>query len=108
MEHAGEVQERRFASGGCRLHGDEVCASHDVVQAAEAHVCQIFSHFACQEAEVVHHIFIVSAEVLAQLRVLGGDTDGAGVGVAFSHHDAAQNNQCRGAESKLLGAEQSH
>ncbi len=37
---------------------------------------------------------------------LGGDAHGAGVGVALAHHDAADGDQRRGAEAKLLRAQQ--
>jgi len=38
----------------------------------------------------------------AQFRILGGDTNRAGVGVALARHDTASRNECRGAESKFL------
>ena len=43
---------------------------------------------------------------LAQLGVLGGDADRAGVEVADPHHDAARHDQRGGGEAELLGAEQ--
>ena len=46
------------------------------------------------------------AELLAQLRVLGGDADRAGVEVADPHHDAAHHDQRRGGEAVLLRAQQ--
>ena len=45
-------------------------------------------------------------EPLAQLGVLGGDADRAGVEVADPHHDAAAHHQRGGGEAELLGAEQ--
>ena len=42
----------------------------------------------------------------AQLGVLGRDADRAGVEVADPHHDAAGDDQRRGGEAELLGAEQ--
>ena len=45
-------------------------------------------------------------EALAQLGVLGGDADRAGVEVADPHHDAAADDQRGGGEAVLLGAEQ--
>ncbi len=45
-------------------------------------------------------------EPLAQLRVLGGDADRAGVEVADAHHDATADDQRGGGEAVLLGAEQ--
>ena len=45
-------------------------------------------------------------ELLAQLGVLRGDADGAGVEVADAHHDAARHDERRGREAELLGTEQ--
>ncbi len=45
-------------------------------------------------------------ELSAQLRVLRGDADGAGVEVTLAHHDAAHRNERRRAQTDLFGAEQ--
>ena len=47
-----------------------------------------------------------AAEARAQLGILGGDPDRAGVEVADPHHDAAHRDQRRGREAELVGAEQ--
>ena len=47
-------------------------------------------------------------EPLAQLLVLGGDTDGAGIHVAFAHHHATQYDQGRSGETKLLRTQHRH
>ena len=44
-------------------------------------------------------------EVLAQLRVLGGDADGTGVEVADAHHDATRDDERRRREAELLGTQ---
>ena len=48
----------------------------------------------------------LAGEALAQLGVLGGHTDRAGVEVADAHHDAARHDERGGGEAELLGAEQ--
>ena len=48
----------------------------------------------------------LAAEALAQLGVLGGDADRAGVEVADAHHHAARHDERGGGEAELLGAEQ--
>ena len=48
----------------------------------------------------------VARELLAQLRVLRGHADRAGVEVADAHHDAAERHQRRRREAELLGAQQ--
>ena len=58
---------------------DEVGTAHDILQTGEAHISQILAYFLCQEAEIIYHVFIVSAEVGPQLGVLGRYAHGAGV-----------------------------
>jgi hypothetical protein len=48
----------------------------------------------------------LAGEARAQLGVLGGDADRAGVQVADPHHDAAADHERGGGEAELLGAEQ--
>jgi hypothetical protein len=48
----------------------------------------------------------LAGEALAQHRVLRGHADRAGVEVALAHHDAARDDQRRGREAELVGAEQ--
>ena len=56
------------------------------------------------ESEIVHHGLGVTGELGAQLRVLGGDADRAGVEMALAHHDAPDRDQRAGGEAQLLGA----
>ena len=48
----------------------------------------------------------LTGEALAQHRILGGDTDRAGVQMTLAHHDAAFDHQRRGGETELIGTEQ--
>ena len=48
----------------------------------------------------------LAGELRAQLGVLGGDADRAGVQMADAHHDAAERDEGRGGEAEFLGAEQ--
>ena len=48
----------------------------------------------------------IAGEAFAQLGVLGGDADRAGVEMADAHHDAAHGDQRRGGKTEFLGAEQ--
>ena len=57
------------------------------------------------EEEEVDDVLGRALEALAQLRVLRGDADRAGVEVAGAHHDAARRDQRRGREAHLVGAE---
>ena len=58
------------------------------------------------QEEEVHHVLGLAGKLLAQLRVLRGDADRAGVEVALAQHDAAHRDQARGGHAELLGAQQ--
>ena len=42
------------------------------------------------QEQVVDHVLGLAGELLAQLRILGRDPDGAGVEMTLAHHDAAE------------------
>ena len=73
---------------------------------AETEFGHDLAQFLGHEPHEIDDVLGVARESLAQLRVLGGHADGAGVQVADAHHDAAEGDQRRGRESELLGAEQ--
>ena len=54
-----------------------------------------FSEFLCYEHHKVYYIFRFSSESLSEFRVLCFDTNGAGIKVADSHHNASQCNRKR-------------
>ena len=66
----------------------------------------MLAHLFGDELEEVDDELGLAAELLAQLRVLGRDTDRARVEVADAHHDAAAHDERRGREAELLRAEQ--
>ena len=66
----------------------------------------IAAHVLGDVEEVVDDVLRRAGEAAAQLRILGGDPDRAGVQVADAHHDAAGRDQRRGREADLVGAEE--
>jgi hypothetical protein len=77
-----------------------------LLERAEAELGQQLAHLLGDEEHEVSTNSGLPAEAGAQLGVLGGDADRAGVEVADAHHDAARHDQRRGGEAELLGAEQ--
>ena len=67
---------------------------------------EVLAHLLGDELHEVHDELRLARELLAQLGVLGRDTDRARVEVADAHHDAAAHHERRGREAELLGAEQ--
>ncbi len=89
-----------------RLEVQPVDAADHLVHRAEAERRHVLAHLLGDEAEEVRDELGLAGEALAQLGVLRGDADRAGVEVADAHHDAAQHHQRRRREAELLGAEQ--
>ena len=65
-----------------------------------------FADFLGDEAHEVDDVRGIAGESFAQLRVLRGDADRAGVEMADAHHDAAQRNQRRGGKAEFLRPQQ--
>ena len=74
----------------------------------EAHFCQRLTHLLCKEAEIVYHIFVVSTEVLTQLRILSSHTHRTSIGMTLTHHYTTQHNEHGSTKTKLLGTQQCH
>lgn len=77
-----------------------------LLDGAEAELGEDLADLFGDELEEVDDVLGLAGEPLAQRRVLRGDADRAGVQVADAHHDAAGDDERRGRETELLGAEQ--
>ncbi len=106
VEQPREVETLGLPVTHCPAHVDEIGAADHVAEAAEAEprhqATDLFGH----EEEVVDHMFRLAREALAQLRVLGGHTHGAGIEVALAHHDAAGHDQRGRRKAELVGPQQ--
>ena len=67
---------------------------------------QVLAHLLADELEEIDDELGFAREALAQLRVLCGYADRAGVQMTDAHHHAAAHHQRRTGEAKLFGAEQ--
>ena len=81
-------------------------AAHHFLQRAEAKLGHEFAHFHGDEAHEIGGMLRIAAKLGAQLWILGGDADGAGVQMADAHHDAAQRDERSRGEAELLSAQQ--
>jgi ATP/maltotriose-dependent transcriptional regulator MalT len=81
----------------------QIDVADHLVDGAETELGHDFAHFHGDEGHEIDHVLGLAGEVLAQLRILGGDADRAGVLLADAHHQAADGNQRRGGESVFLG-----
>ena len=87
---------------------DKVGAPYDLAERVEAHGCQELAHLAGEEGEIVDEVFVAPDEMAAELGILCGYAHRAGVEVALAHHHAAQHDEHRRAESKLVSPQQCH
>ena len=106
MEDPREVQALRLPVLDALLRVEQVGAADQLVELAHAEARHHLAHLFGDEEEVVDDVLGLALEFPAQHRVLGRDAHRAGVEVAFAHHDAALDDQRRGGEAELVGAEQ--
>ena len=88
-------------------HVEQVGAADHVVKLLDAELRHDLTHFFGNEEEIVDDMLRFAGKLFAQLGVLRGHTHGAGVQVAFAHHDAAFNHQRCGGETEFIRAQQS-
>ena len=77
-----------------------------VLEAADAELRHQRADLLGDEHHVRGDVLGHAGEARAQLGILGGDPDRAGVQVADAHHDAAHRDQRGGREAELVGAQQ--
>ena len=103
-----EVEQSRLRILLVLLCDDEFGVSYYLVEAAIAHLSQVFAHLLCHEGEVVDQIFCLAAEQFAQFGVLCGYAHWTCVEVTFTHHHTTEHDQRCSTESELFCTEQSH
>ncbi len=106
MENGGEIQSTGFPMIDSRGHRQAVHPPDHVRHCAKSQLghdaAQIFGH----ETHEIDQMFGLAGELLAQLRILGGDTHRAGVQVADPHHDAPQAHQGYRTETEFFGPQE--
>ena len=111
-DHLGHVQDRgEVEAGGLPVLDGGVGVERlrlpdGLGEAAEAELGQQLADLLGDVLEEGDDELGLAAEALAQLGVLGGHADGAGVEMADPHHHAAAHDERCGGEAELLGAEQ--
>ena len=81
-------------------------AADQFVECAEAELRHDLACFLGDHEQIVHDVFRLAVELVAQHFVLRRNADGAGVQVTLAHHDATEHDQGRCAESHFLGTQQ--
>ena len=106
VEDRGEVEPLRLPVGDRGPRVEPVHLADHLVDRAETELRHQFAEFFGEHEEEVDDVLRLAGELLAELRILGGDAHRTGVEVALPHHDAAHHHQRRRGDAKLLGSEQ--
>ena len=108
VEQCREIDPRGKAGYLVGIERQQVCASYYLVEVTYTQLSHYLADAAGQIAEEIYHILRAPLEPAPQLLVLGSDTYGTGVLVAFAHHHAAKHDEGAGSETIFLGAEHCH
>jgi hypothetical protein len=101
------VQTLGFPVCNAFFHVQQVGTTNQVFKLANTQLCHQFTYFFSNKEEVVHYVFRLTSEfAFAQFRILGGNTNRAGVEMAFTHHDAAFDHQRCGGETEFVSTQQ--
>ena len=106
VQHLREIDARGLPVRQGVAHLETIDTADHLVDGAEPELRHQLAHFFGDEPEVVLDELRLAGELLAQLRILRGDADRAGVQVADAHHHAARHDERRRREPELLGAKQ--
>ena len=77
------------------LNLQEIAAANQLIYRTHTELCHIFPHFLCNKVHEIDNVFRFSAEILAQLWILCGYANRAGIQIADTHHDTAHRDQRR-------------
>jgi len=84
---------------------EQVRTADHLIKSRKAEIGEDFANFLGDERHQVHDFVRRTGELGAQAFVLRADADGAGVGMALAHHDAAHRQKAGGADAVLLRAQ---
>ena len=106
VEDARQINALGLPVADGLLHVELVHSAGHFLDRPEAQLRHDHAQFFGHEEEVVDHMLGLAGEALAQDRVLGRDTNRAGVQMALAHHDAAGRDQRRSGKAELVSAQQ--
>mmetsp|Transcript_19513 Transcript_19513/g.65512 ORF Transcript_19513/g.65512 Transcript_19513/m.65512 type:complete len:933 (-) Transcript_19513:1998-4796(-) len=105
-EHRGQVQGARLGVEAVRVDGEALGAANHLGEGAVPEARHVAPDLLGHHPEEVDHVLGLPGELLAELRVLGGDAHGARVEVALAHHNAPERDKRRRGKAELLGAQE--
>ena len=105
-EQTTEIQTAGFPVFDAFAHIEQIGTTNHIVEFTNTQLRHDLADFFGDEEEVIHDVFGLAGEFLTQIGVLGSDTDGASVQMAFTHHDAAFHDQRSGRKTEFIRAQQ--
>ncbi len=105
VEDRGQIDALGLPVFGGVLGVEALDVADHLIDGAEAELGHVFAQLRGDEGHEIHDMLGLAGEVLAQLRILGGDADGTGVLLADAHHETAHRDERCGRETILLGSE---
>ena len=106
IKHAAEIEALRLPVRDAFAGIEQLSAANQIVKLFDAQLRHDAAHFFGHEEEIVHHMLRLALEFGAQNWVLRSYTHGAGVEMAFAHHDAALDHQRCSGKAHLVCAQQ--
>ena len=106
MQHRCEIELLRLPVFDGLPRVELVDASDHFIDGAEAKLRHQFANFFRDHPEVIHDVFRLAGELLAQHRILRRHTDRTGIQMADAHHDAAGDDQRGRRKAEFFSAEQ--
>ena len=104
-EYLGEIEPFRLPVLDAALHVEQLGMPDQVIHFPDAELRHQLAHFLGDEEEVIDDVLGLALELLAQHRILRRHAHRAGIEVALAHHDAAFDDERRGGEAELVGAQ---
>ena len=106
IEDARKVQAARLPVIDADAGVEQIRATDQLLEAADAELCHDAPHFVGDEEHEIDDVLGLAVKFRAQHRVLRCDADRAGIQMALAHHDAPGGDQRRRREAELVRAEQ--
>ena len=105
VQKARKVEALRLPMVDGLAHFQPVHLADHVIESAEAQFGHQLTYFFGDKEEIVYDVLRLTGEKLAQFRVLGRHTHGAGIQMTFAHHDTADSDQSYCGKGIFLRAE---
>ena len=106
VENRRKIDASRLPVINRRLRVEHVHATDHVVDLAEAQLRHVLPHLLGNKEEEIDYVLGLAGELLAQRRILRGNSHRTSIQVALAQHDAAHRDQRCGRKSKFFRAQQ--